>query len=105
VVFARARGIAARKVLIAYAFRNALVPVVTSAGLILGYLLTGGILVEVAFSLPGIGALMIDGVSNKDLPVVQGVALVIAAIVILANLAIDILYLMIDPRIRLRAAA
>jgi peptide/nickel transport system permease protein len=105
VVFARARGIPASRVLIAYAFRNALIPVVTSAGLILGYLLTGGILVEVAFSLPGVGALMIDGVSNKDLPVVQGVALVIAVIVITANLAIDILYLVVDPRIRLRAAA
>ena len=68
IVFARARGLPTRKVLLAYAFRNALVPVVTSAGLIFGYLLTGGILVEVAFSLPGVGALMIDGVSNKDLP-------------------------------------
>ena len=105
VVFARARGLPQRRVLLAYAFRNALVPVVTSAGLILGYLLTGGILVEVAFSLPGVGALMIDAVSNKDMPVVQGIALVIATIVILANLGIDILYLIIDPRIRLRAAA
>jgi peptide/nickel transport system permease protein len=105
VVFARARGLPNRKILLTYAFRNALVPVVTSAGLILGYLLTGGILVEVAFSLPGVGALMIDGVSNKDLPVVQGIALVIATIVILANLAIDILYLIIDPRIRHRAVS
>jgi peptide/nickel transport system permease protein len=105
VVFARARGLPERRVLYSYAFRNALVPIVTSAGLILGYLLTGGILVEVAFSLGGAGSTMVSAVSNKDLPVVQGIALVIATIVILANLLIDIVYLAIDPRMRMRAAS
>ncbi|MDX6629734.1 MAG: peptide/nickel transport system permease protein [Gaiellales bacterium] len=100
VVFARARGIPRRRVLVTYAFRNALVPVVTAAGLILGYLLTGAVLVEVTFALPGVGALLVDSVTFKDVPMVQGVALLVAAVIILINLLTDILYLFVDPRVR-----
>lgn len=98
--FARARGLSNSRVLTAYALRNALVPIVASGGLILGYVLTGAVLVEVTFTLPGMGNLMIDAVTVKDLPVVQAVALVFAIAIILINLAVDILYLVIDPRIR-----
>jgi peptide/nickel transport system permease protein len=100
IVFAKARGLSARRVLLAYALRNALVPVVTAAGLILGDMITAAILVEVVFALPGIGALLVDSVSFKDIPVVQGLALVTAVVVILANLSADVLYIMVDPRIR-----
>jgi peptide/nickel transport system permease protein len=100
VVFARARGIPSRRVLVVYAFRNALVPVVTAAGLILGYLLTGAVLVEVTFALPGVGALLVESVTFKDVPMVQGVTLLVAAVIILINLLTDILYLFVDPRVR-----
>jgi len=100
VVFARARGIPARRVLVTYAFRNALVPVVTAAGLILGYLLTGAVLVEVTFALPGVGALLVESVTFKDVPMVQGVTLLVAAVIILINLLTDVLYLFVDPRVR-----
>jgi peptide/nickel transport system permease protein len=100
VTFARARGIPRRRVLVTYAFRNALVPVVTAAGLILGYLLTGAVLVEVTFALPGVGALLVDSVTFKDVPMVQGVTLLVAAVIILINLLTDIVYLFVDPRVR-----
>ncbi len=98
--FARARGLSNARVLIAYALRNALVPIVASGGLILGYVLTGAVLVEVTFTLPGMGNLMIEAVTSKDFPVVQAVAMAFAIVIILINLVVDILYLFIDPRIR-----
>jgi peptide/nickel transport system permease protein len=100
VAFALARGVPYRRVLILYALRNALVPVITGAGLILGVLLTGAVLVEVTFALPGVGSLLVASVLTKDVPMVQGISLVVAVAIILANLLTDILYLFIDPRIR-----
>src|SRR5262249_39147218 len=105
IAFARARGIREIEVLLVYALRNALVPIVTSAGLILAYLFTGTVLVETAFSLPGIGQLLINAVQRKDVPVVQGVAITIAMAIILINLLTDLLYLIVDPRIRFGRAA
>jgi peptide/nickel transport system permease protein len=99
--FARARGLSQGRVLTAYALRNALVPIVSSGGLILAYVITGAVLVEVTFTLPGLGNLMIEAVTSKDFPVVQAVAMTFAAAIILINLTVDILYLVIDPRIRL----
>lgn len=99
--FARARGLNQRRVLLAYALRNALVPIVSAGGLILGYVLTGAVLVEVTFSLPGLGNLLIQGVESKDVPVVQAVAMLFSAVIILINLAMDVAFLLIDPRIRL----
>ena len=98
--FARARGLSRTRVVLVYALRNALVPVVTSAGLILAYVFTGTVFVETVFSLPGIGQLLIQSVESKDLPVVQGVALLVAASVITINLIVDLVYLVVDPRIR-----
>jgi peptide/nickel transport system permease protein len=100
VAFARARGVPQRRVLGTYAFRNALIPVVTASAMILAFLLTGAVLVEVTFALPGLGSLLVDSVSRKDVTTVQGLALVIAATVMIANLLTDIAYLFLDPRIR-----
>lgn len=100
IVFARARGMSKLRVLLTYGLRNALIPIVTSAGLILGVMLTGAVLVEVVFSLPGLGALLVESVNWQDVPVVQGLAVITATLVILVNLVTDILYVVIDPRIR-----
>jgi peptide/nickel transport system permease protein len=100
VAFARARGLPAFQVTVFYALRNALVPIVTAGGLILGYMLTGAILVEVTFALPGVGSLLIDAVNFKDVPIVQAIAIIAAATIVFVNLLTDIVYLLIDPRIR-----
>jgi peptide/nickel transport system permease protein len=100
VLAARARGLGEGRVVIGYALRNALIPVVTSGGLILGYMLTGTVLVEQTFALPGVGSLLIDAVGYKDIPVVQGIAMLATVVVVLANLVADVLYIVIDPRLR-----
>jgi peptide/nickel transport system permease protein len=105
VAFARARGLSRSRVVFGYALRNSLVPIVTASGLVLGYLLTGAVLVEYTFSLNGVGAYLVNAVDFKDFPVVQGIALLAAALIMLANLLTDVAYLFIDPRIRYGAAS
>jgi peptide/nickel transport system permease protein len=102
VTFARARGLSGSRVLFGYVLRNALIPIVTISALILSFVITGAVVVEVAFSVPGIGGLLVQSANTKDLPVLQGVALVIAVVIMGANLLADILYLAVDPRIRYR---
>lgn len=104
VVAARARGLPRGRVNVNYGLRNALIPVVTASGLILGVMLTGAALVEVTFALPGLGSLLIQSVNVQDVPVVQGLAMLAATLVLLVNLLTDVLYLFIDPRIRFRRA-
>ena len=99
--FARARGLSPRRVLLVYALRNALIPVVTMSGLILSYVIVGAVLVEDTFSLPGIGQLLVQSATAKDLPMLQAVGLLGAAVVVAANLLADIAYMAVDPRIRL----
>ncbi|MGI9015793.1 MAG: ABC transporter permease [Euzebya sp.] len=99
-VFGRARGLSPRRLLVTYGLRNALIPVVTASGLILGVMLSGAVLVEVTFALPGLGSLLIDSVTFQDVAVVQGLAMLTATVVIAVNLLTDVLYLFIDPRIR-----
>jgi peptide/nickel transport system permease protein len=99
VTFARARGVPRGQVIVRYALRNALIPVVTSAGLLFTGLVTATVIVEVAFALPGIGAQLVDAVGTKDMPVVQGITLLIAAVIIGVNLIVDIVYALVDPRI------
>ena len=99
IAFAQARGVGPVRVIIRYALRNALGPVITAGGLILGVVITGAVLVEQVFALPGIGSLLITSVEAKDVPVVQGFTLLAAAILIAANFLIDLCYLFIDPRI------
>ncbi|HWO70906.1 MAG TPA: ABC transporter permease [Actinomycetota bacterium] len=100
VAFARARGLPRRRITFAYLLRNALVPVVTAGGLVVVGLVTGAVLVEVTFGLPGLGSLLVSAVQQRDIPVIQGIVLVVAAFVVLAHVAIDVLYTVIDPRIR-----
>lgn len=97
---ARAKGLSARSVILKHAFRNALVPIVTVFGLLFGFLIVGTVLVEHTFGLGGLGSLLIDAVQVRDYPVVQGATVFIAALFILINLVVDVLYAIIDPRVR-----
>lgn len=97
--FALARGVPQRQVLLRYALRNALLPILTAAGTVVALVLTGTILVETTFSLPGLGTLLIGSVQSKDLPVLQGVVLLLAGLIVLLNLLVDVLYTVVDPRI------
>ncbi len=99
VMFARARGIPFRQVVLRHALRNALVPVLTAAGLLFVGLLTGTVFVETVFGLPGLGRLLVISVQFNDFPVTQGIVLIVAAWIILTNLAVDLLYSVVDPRV------
>jgi dipeptide transport system permease protein len=83
-----------------HALRNALIPVITTIGLQVGVLMAGAILTETIFSWPGIGKWMVDSVFRRDYPVIQGGLLIIAAIIMLVNLTVDLLYGLVNPRIR-----
>jgi len=98
---ARAKGLAERSVIFKHALKNALIPVVTVIGLELGGLLTGSILTETVFGIPGLGRLAIEGITYRDFPVIQGTVLFTAVIYVLANIIVDISYAYLDPRIRL----
>ncbi len=97
---ARAKGLPPRRVVGLHALRNALIPVITTIGLQVGVLMAGAILTETIFSWPGIGKWMVDSVFRRDYPVIQGGLLIIAAIIMLVNLGVDLLYGLINPRIR-----
>ncbi|MBW3096560.1 ABC transporter permease subunit [Pseudohoeflea coraliihabitans] len=97
---ARSKGLAPRRVIGLHALRNALIPVVTTIGLQVGVLLAGAILTETIFSWPGIGKWMVDSVFKRDYAVVQGGLLLIAGMIMLVNLAVDLIYGLINPRIR-----
>jgi len=104
ITFARARGLKPTRIMIRYALRNTALPVVTASGILLIVALSATVIVENVFSLPGMGSLLLTSVTNKDIPVVQGLALVIAAFVITVNLIVDLLSLVIDPRGRYSAS-
>jgi peptide/nickel transport system permease protein len=97
---ARAKGLPTRTIILKHAFRNALVPVVTVFGLLFGFLIVGTVLVEHTFGLGGLGSLLIDAVQVRDYPVVQGATIFIAGLFIIINLVVDVLYAVIDPRVR-----
>lgn len=99
---ARAKGLAPRRVVGLHALRNAMIPVITTIGLQVGVLMAGAILTETIFSWPGIGKWMVDSISRRDYPVVQGGLVLIAGLVMLVNLTVDVLYGLINPRIRHR---
>jgi peptide/nickel transport system permease protein len=105
VTFARARGVPYRRVLFVHALRNALIPILTAAGLLFVGLLTGTVFVETVFGLPGMGRLLVTAVQFNDFPVMQGVVLFVAAWIVLLNLIIDALYTVADPRVAFARAA
>lgn len=97
---ARAKGLTRRQALWRHGLRNALIPVVTLAGLQFGTLITGTIVVEQVFSLPGMGRLIFQAIANRDLPLVKSLVMLFAVAVILINFLVDLLYVWIDPRLR-----
>jgi peptide/nickel transport system permease protein len=97
---ARAKGLPRARVVLRHVLRNALIPIVTVIGLQLGLLLSGAVLTETIFSLPGLGRLMVDSILSRDYPVVQAGALFIAFVFVLVNLVVDLSYTLLDPRIR-----
>jgi peptide/nickel transport system permease protein len=97
---ARAKGVVERAVVLRHGLKNALIPIVTVVGVQAGYLLGGAVLTETVFAWPGVGTLMVQGILARDFPLVQGCVLVVALSFVLVNLAVDLLYAWLDPRIR-----
>jgi peptide/nickel transport system permease protein len=100
---ARAKGVAERDVLMRHALRNALIPIVTIAGLLAGFLVAGAIIVETVFYLPGVGKLVFDSINNRDLIVIKNVVLLLTILVLVVNLIVDMIYAILDPRPKVRA--
>lgn len=100
VTFARARRIETRRIHTSYVLRNAAQPVIAASGLMVVLALSSAVLVETVFSLPGLGSLLVRSVTTNDVPLVQGVALVLAALVLLVTMVVDVLGLVLDPRLR-----
>ena len=98
---ARAKGLPERVVMFKHVLRNALVPIITVLGLTMALMIGGTVVTETVFNLPGVGNLVVRAVLRRDYPVIQGTLLVIASIYVLINLLIDLLYTLVDPRIRL----
>jgi peptide/nickel transport system permease protein len=97
---ARSKGMGEFRVVMKHAFKNALIPVLTVIGLTAALLVSGAVVTETVFSLPGVGNLVVSAVLRRDYPVIQGALLVIAALYVLINFVIDMLYLVVDPRVR-----
>ncbi len=98
---ARAKGASEGRVILKHAFKNALVPIITVIGLSVAMLVAGAVVTETVFGLPGIGNLVVSAVLRRDYPVIQGTLLVVAAIYVLINFIVDMLYILVDPRVRL----
>jgi ABC-type dipeptide/oligopeptide/nickel transport system permease component len=97
---ARAKGLPEKQVVVRHALRNALLPVITIAGLQFGSLLSGAIVIEKVFARPGLGLTLLDAIAERNYPVVQGTVLVIAVIYVFVNTLVDLAYGLADPRIR-----
>jgi oligopeptide transport system permease protein len=97
---ARAKGLRWRRVVGVHVLRNSLIPVVTAAGPLLGYIVTGSFVIELIFAIPGIGRYYVTAVQARDLSVVMGLTVLLSVIIIIANLVVDILYGILDPRTR-----
>ena len=98
---AEAKGLARWTVILGHGFRNALIPIITIAGTQLGDIFTGSILIETIFAIPGIGSMLLTAINQRDLPLIEGGVMYIALICVVVYLIVDILYAVVDPRIRL----
>ena len=98
---ARAKGVAKRKIIFGHAMKNSLIPVITYCGPMLAYIVTGSIVVEQIFAVPGIGRAFVSSIINRDYPMIMGTTIVLAALIVVMNLVSDILYKVVDPRIKL----
>jgi len=96
---ARAKGVPAGRVVTRHALRSALIPMVTTLGIMFSLLLGGSVVIETVYSLPGFGALLASAILSRDYPTIQGGLLLVAVVMVLVNLAVDLLYMFIDPRI------
>lgn len=101
VVTARSKGLPPGRVLVRHVMRNAVLPTITVFGINIGFLIGGTVVVETVFALPGVGSLMVQSILNRDFPVVQGVTLLFGVMVVLVNLVTDLVYSLLDPRVRL----
>jgi len=97
---ARSKGLYEKVVIYRHVLKNALIPVITIMGLRLGWIIGGSVALEIIFSIPGLGRLMVDSILSRDYPVVQGAMIILTSSIILANILADILYAIVDPRIR-----
>ena len=102
---AQAKGLARRRVMFAYAARNAILPNITGFALAIGFIVGGQLLTEIVFSYPGIGFSLLAAVQGQDYPLLQGIFLIIALAVLGANFLADLLYVLLDPRVRLERSA
>uniref|UniRef100_UPI003341AFFA ABC transporter permease n=1 Tax=Bosea sp. (in: a-proteobacteria) TaxID=1871050 RepID=UPI003341AFFA len=96
---ARAKGLAGRVVVVRHALKNALMPILTAIGITFAVLMGGAIAIEIVFNIPGIGRLLVNAVSRRDYPVIQGIVLFMALTFVIVNLLVDVLYSLIDPRV------
>jgi peptide/nickel transport system permease protein len=97
---ARSKGVPSRRLFLRHVLRNAVIPAVTVLGINIGFLIGGTVIIENVFAIPGIGQLMLNSIFERDFPVVQGITLVFAVMVVLLNLGADIAYATLDPRVR-----
>ena len=97
---ARAKGLPNLKVLVFHALRNAAVPIVTVIGIGVALLIGGVVITETVFNIPGVGRLVVDAISKRDYPIIQGVILIFSGVYVLVNLLVDMSYTLLDPRIR-----
>ena len=98
---ARAKGAGEGRVILKHALKNAMIPIITVIGLSVAMLVAGAVVTETVFGLPGVGNLVVSAVLRRDYPVIQGALLVVAAIYVLINFIVDMLYILVDPRVRL----
>ena len=99
---ARSKGLTRFRIMYAHVLKNSLIPVITILGILTADILGGSIIIENIFSLPGIGRLITVSISSRDLPLIQGLVLYLALIVVICNFVVDLIYSLVDPRIRLR---
>ena len=100
ITMATAKGLSTRRIAISYAARNALLPVTTSAGIAVGFVVSGALLTEIVFSYSGVGYLLYNAVEGLDYPLIQGLLLIVTVGVLGANLLVDMLYVLLDPTVR-----